>query len=639
MDFRPQEFIVLIYRIFLVYICYFICRILFVLFNNDLVHVKDLYELAELCYYGLRFDHAGIAYSNLLFILMSIVPWKGTTYVNYQKVLFWVYLICNGFFLSLNFIDLAYYRFNQNRLMSNFLEVIQFETNKTTLIFHFFFAYFHLFIIFFSLMYFLAWAYKSIKINLTQIQSYFRYALGSTIFFLGVITLVVLGARGGDFKKSTRPITIIDAMDDVKNPQHSDVVLNSSFTIIRTLGKNKVLKSNRFSEEEINKELNPIKQYPVLNLFEKKPNVVIFILESMGREYWGAMNASYNIPGFKSYTPFLDSLAQHSLIFPNHFATSRKSVHAMPSILAGIPSFEVSYSSSLYSRQKVESIVSIVDSLDYETSFFHGAANGSMGFLGFANTLGYDSYYGRTEFNNDDEFDGYWGIWDEPFLLYMKSVLDTKKTPFLSTVFTISSHEPYIVPEKYKGKFDKGHIQMHQCVNYTDYALKKFFEAGKNSPWFEDTLFIFTADHSNQAFYPFYEKTVNRFANPLMFYKPNSDLKGADHRLASHMDIFPTIADLLDYPGPFKSWGRSLFSDKTQKPFVINYFSGGSYFIMDEYYICVHNGAKAMGFYELEDKNLENNIIHKRNQQMIDLERKCSIFLENYFNTLIAGKD
>ena len=109
--------------------------------------------------------------------------------------------------------------------------------------------------------------------------------------------------------------------------------------------------------------------------------------------------------------------------------------------------------------------------------------------------------------------------------------------------------------------------------------------------------------------------------------------------MASHMDIFPTIADLLDYPGPFKSWGRSLFSDKTQKPFVINYFSGGSYFIMDEYYICVHNGAKAMGFYELEDKNLENNIIHKRNQQMIDLERKCSIFLENYFNTLIAGKD
>ena len=106
----------------------------------------------------------------------------------------------------------------------------------------------------------------------------------------------------------------------------------------------------------------------------------------------------------------------------------------MPSILAGIPSFETSYSSSMYSRQKVESVVSVAKALDYDTSFFHGAANGSMGLSGFANTLGYEEYYGRTEFNNDNEFDGFWGIWDEPFFLFTKSVLDKKKTPFLSTI-------------------------------------------------------------------------------------------------------------------------------------------------------------------------------------------------------------
>ena len=358
----------------------------------------------------------------------------------------------------------------------------------------------------------------------------------------------------------------------------------------------------------------------------------------MGREYWGSMNASYNIPGFKSYTPFLDSLAQHSLIFPNHFATSRKTIHGMPSILAGIPSFETSYSSSLYSRQNVESIVSVAEALDYNTSFFHGAANGSMGLSGFANTLGYDEYYGRTEFDNDEEFDGFWGIWDEPFFQYTKSILDKKKTPFLSTIFTISSHEPYIIPKKYEGKFDKGNLPMHQCVGYTDYSIKKFFESCRNSAWFEDTIFIFTADHANQTFYPFYEKMVNRFANPLMIYKLNSDLVGVDNQLASHMDIFPTVADLIDYPKPFRSWGRSLISDKKNDPFVINYFSGGSYFIMDENYICVHNGYKAIGFYELDDKNFENNIISQKNQLMVHLEKKCSLFLENYFNTLMAPK-
>ena len=639
MNFRFQEFIALFYRIFLVYICYSICRILFIYFNNDITQIESFSELADLCYHGIRFDNVAIVYSNLIFILLSILPWKGTTLIAYQKVLFLVFLSCNTFFLSLNFVDLAYYRFNNNRLMSNFLEVVEFETNKVTLLFHFIEVYYYLFILFFMMIFILAWAYKKVKVYPIFIDNYLNYSLSSVIFFLGTIALFVLGARGGDFKKSTRPITIIDAMNDVKTPQQSDVVLNSAFTVLKTLGMNKVKKTNRFSQEEINSVLNPVKHYTENNRFGKRPNVVIFILESMAREYWGSMNVSYDIPGFKGYTPFLDSLAQHSLIFPNHFATSRKSIHGMPSILAGIPSFETSYSSSLYSRQKVESVVSVAKALDYDTSFFHGAANGSMGLSGFANTLGYEQYYGRTEFNNDNEFDGFWGIWDEPFFLFTKSILDQKKTPFLSTIFTISSHEPYIIPKKYEGVFDKGDLQMHQCVGYTDFALKKFFESSKNSDWFDDTIFIFTADHGNQTFYPFYKKMVNRFANPLMIYKPNSNLVGVDNRLASHMDIFPTVADLIDYPKPFRSWGRSLVSDDTTEPFVVNYFSGGSYFIMDENYICVHNGFDAIGFYELNDKNFENNIIDQKNQLMVDLEKKCSLFLENYFNTLMASKN
>ena len=137
MDFRLQEYTALFYRIFLVYLCYFFCRLMFVYFNNDLVHVKSIYQMAELCYYGLRFDNVAIVYSNIIFILMSIIPWKKTTHPLYQKVVFWIYWLCNGFFLSLNFIDFAYYRFNQNRLMNNFLEVIEFESNKIDLLLNF----------------------------------------------------------------------------------------------------------------------------------------------------------------------------------------------------------------------------------------------------------------------------------------------------------------------------------------------------------------------------------------------------------------------------------------------------------------------------------------------------------------------
>ena len=110
-----------------------------------------------MCYHGIRFDNVAIVYSNLLFILMSIIPWRITTSGVYQKILYWIFLIFNSFFLSFNFIDFAYYRFNNNRLMSNFLEVIEFETNKATLFFHFVEVYYYLFILFFAVIFLLGW--------------------------------------------------------------------------------------------------------------------------------------------------------------------------------------------------------------------------------------------------------------------------------------------------------------------------------------------------------------------------------------------------------------------------------------------------------------------------------------------------
>ena len=635
MNYRNQEIKVLSYRILLVFLFYTSFRLLFIYFNNDILKLTSFGNVLELCYYGLRFDSVAIVYSNLIFLLLSILPLTQITSNGYQKFLFGVYFIFNGIGMMINFIDLEYYRFNLNRMMSSVFEVVKFETNKTTLFFHFLYTHFHLLLIYMVLFVLWIWLYNKIVIDPNKIVKIRNYIISSVLFFLTVSTLAVMGVRGGDLKKSTRPITLIDAMDHVDNPLHADVVLNSLFTIIRTLNQEDFKIRDQFNEDELTEVLNPIKSYN--RDWDTKPNVVIFILESMGREYWGSMNQKTQIPNYISYTPFLDSLAQHSLIYPNAFATSRKSIHGMPSVLAGIPSFKLSYASSSYAKQKIQSVVSLANELDYETSFFHGAANGSMGFQGFSNTLGFDEYYGRNEFNDDSEFDGYWGIWDEPFLQFMSSELDKKKRPFLSTVFTVSSHEPYIIPKKYMGKFEVGNIQMHQCVRYTDFALRRFFEKSKNSSWFKNTIFIFTADHGNQTFYPFYEKTINRFAKPLMIYQTESTLIGVDERLTSHMDIYPTVADLMGYQKPFRSWGMSLMNAPSDASFVMNFFGGGSYFIMDDEYICVHNGKKATGFYLAEDKNLEKNLISKRNKSMDALEKKGSMFLQDYFNRIISG--
>ena len=637
MSFRINEISILIYRIFLVYINYTFCRLLFVYFNNDLLQIDNFLQLTKLLYHGIRFDSMSIVYLNSIFILLSIIPFKINTSKIYQDVLIWIYFIFNGIGMLLNFIDFEYYRFNLNRLMSSFLEAIESEPNKSELILHYIFDYYHILIIYLTFLFVWIFLYKMVKL---KDQLSFRnknYYLSSLFIFLFTAVFCVMGARGGDLKKSTRPITIIDAMDNVNNPQHADIILNTPFTILKTLFKKPFKLINKFNNDEILNELNTIKQYNRV-LKDPSPNVIIFILESMGREYWGSMNKERKIKDFKGFTPFLDSLAEHSLVFSNAFATSRKSIHAMPSILAGIPSFEISYTSTPYSKQKIESIVSIANSMDYNTSFFHGASNGSMGFLGFSNTLGFKNYYGRNEFNNDDEYDGYWGIWDEPFLQFTKETLDNKKQPFLATVFTITSHEPYVIPKKYDNRFNQGIIPMHKCVLYTDFSIRKFFDESKNSDWFKNTIFLFTADHSNKSYYPYYQKTINRFANPIMIYIPNSEFKGEVNSLASHMDIYPTIVDLIGYKKPFRSWGKSLVTPDNLNSIVVNYLGGGSYFIMNDSLISVHNGEKAIGFYDIQDKNFKNNLIHKRNKKMNDLERKGSIFLQDYFNRIIKGE-
>ena len=601
-----------------------------------MLKVDSVSEYISLSYHGLVFDTTAILYVNGLFILLSIVPFWINTSKKYQILLFWVYFIFNGIAYATNFVDFIYYRFTYTRTTIAILDIAKNETNKGSLFSRFIVDYWHVYALFFLLLFIWIYLYKKVKvaqlsINISKIK-YFSYS----IIGLLIIATIAIGGIRGDFKKSTRPINLIDANRYVIKPQHADIILNTPFALIRTMNTNTFKKINLVSEEQIKNTIQPIKQYK--NNPPTKPNIVVIITESMGREYLGAFNKDYAIPDYKSYTPFLDSLAQHSLIFTNAFANGSKSIHGMSSVVAGIPSFRDAFTSSPYPKQKIQSLVSTLQELGYDTSFFHGAANGSMGFLGFGNILGYDHYYGRTEFNNDSEFDGSWGIWDEPFMQFMKQELDKKKTPFFSTIFTVSSHEPFIPPAKYKNTFPKGTVPMHQVVGYTDFAFKKFFESASKQPWFNNTIFIITADHCNQTYYPFYNQIVNRSAVPILIYKPNSNLKGVNTDFAQQIDIYPTILDMIGYQKPFRSWGRSLVGDKKIPPFVCN-FNGGQYQFIQGNYICTFDGKEIVGIYDKKDLGLEHNLIGKvKNEEIDKLEISAKAFIQDYMERVIDKK-
>jgi len=627
---RYIEYKCLFYRILLAYFFYFVARILFYFYNLNLIKINSISEFFSLCYHGIAFDTTTILYCNSLFIIISIIPGVINTKKMYQKVLFYLYFTTNLLMYSFNFVDFIYYRYSFNRSTRASLDTLENE-DKGALLVNFLFNYWHVFLLFFITAFLWIFLYKKLKISEQHTKPTLKYFLVSIASFL-LITILSIGGIRGDFRKSTRPINLLDASRYVTNSTQADFVLNTPFAIIRTWNTNTFKKVYLVDNKTIDTLLVPIKHYK--NNPKTNPNIVIFILESYGREYIGAFNKEQNIPEFKSYSPFIDSLAQHSLIFTNAFANGWKSIHGMSSIIAGIPSFENAFTSSAYSKQKIESLVSTLKSEGYDTSFFHGAPNGSMGFLGFGNILGYDHYYGKTEYHNDDDFDGVWGIWDEPFFQYFNKALSEKKQPFMATLFSVSSHEPYVVPIKYEGKFDKGTVNIHQTIGYTDMALKKFFEAAKMQKWYNNTIFVLVADHANTIAYDEYRKEFNKHAVPILFFTPNQKYVGVNTDWAQQIDIFPTLLDIIGYDKPFRSWGRSLINEKQVTPFVIRH-SSKVYLYMCGNYICTFDGKKAIGFYNKNDKAMKFNLIKDRNKEMDLIELKCKAFLQDYMERII----
>ena len=634
---RLQEIFTLLYRLFLAFFFYQLARLLFWFFNKDLIQIDSVGDYLSIAFHGIAFDTTAILYVNSLFILLSLIPILINTRKVYQKFLFYLYFIFNGIAYGMNFGDFIYYRFSQARLTTAAMNVAQHENNLGKIFILSVMEHPLVILWFIVMMIFWIFLYKKVKVQEFKTDNKITYFASSVVSLCIIATLVVGGIRG-DFKHSTRPINLVDANRFVKNPLQANVVLNSVFSFFRTLNTNNFKEVHFVDQKFIDENIKSYKIYQ-RDSAAPKPNIVIFILESFGKEYSGAFNRNTNIKNFVSYTPFFDSLATQSLIATNAYANGRQSIHGMSSVLAGIPSLKDAFTSSPYSNQKIQSIVSVSNEMGYDTSFFHGAPNGSMGFLGFGNILGFKHYYGKTEYNNDADFDGIWGIWDEPFFQYFANTLNKKKSPFMATLFSVSSHHPFKVPEKYQGKFKKGPLEIDEPIGYTDYSLKKFFETAKKMPWYNNTIFVLVADHTNQVGYPEYEKAMNRFAIPILFYSPNPKfhLQGEITEPAQQIDIYPTLADLMGYNKKIRSWGRSLVSDKKEEPIIVN-SSGVEQFIIGNY-IYLFDGNNFTGIYGAKDLGYENNLLGKVNNPEIQLgEMKSKAWYQDYMDRVINRK-
>ena len=484
------------------------------------------------------------------------------------------------------------------------------------------------------------------RTSMPQGKGLLRYYIIQTLCFAIFIPLCICGMRGGA-TTAVRPITISNANQYVAHPQEAGIVLNTPFSLIRTIGKKVFEIPEYMSEQEMDALYSPLKnnQSSIISNQSSKKNVVILIVESFGREYIGGYNKWLDGGKYKGYTPFVDSLMQHSQTFLYSYCNGRKSIDGMPSILSGIPMFIEPFFLTPASMNDVSGIAGELKNKGYYSAFFHGADNGSMGFEAFARKTGFTDYFGRTEynadkrFNGDKDFDGMWAIWDEPFLQFFATKMSEFKQPFVSAVFTASSHHPYKVPEEYKDIYKEEGIVIHKCIRYTDNAIRRFFEKAKTKPWYKNTLFVITSDHTNLSDHAYYQTDLGGFCSPIIFFDPSGDMKpGMRDAIAQQIDIMPTVLSYLGYDRPYVAFGCDLLTTSDEDTWAVNYLNGIYQYIKGDW-LLQFDGQKAKALYRFRtDLLLKDNLLTKEPKVAADMERQVKAIIQSYMTRMVNNQ-
>ena len=625
---KPYSLVVVTaWNLLLVYLVYQIARYEYYFENVDyLNYTFDVFKG------GLVFDTSAIIYTNALYIVLMLLPWHKKENRGYHLFCKWFYLIVNGMTFAINLADSVYFQYTMRRTTTTVFDEFANEDNLGSIIGTEFLNHWYLVLLFFFVMILLWKLYcmPKVMINLRY------YYIANIAALLIVIPLSIAGIRGG-FTTAVRPITISNANQYAQRPVDAALVLNTPFSLIRTIGKNVFAVPHYFDNEaDVEAIYTPIHNSISSHFipFTSK-NVVILIVESFGREYIGALNKDLENGRYKGYTPYTDSLVNKSITFRYSFCNGRKSIDGMPSILSSIPMFVEPFFLTPASMNDYTGLAGILGAEGYETAFFHGAQNGSMGFQAFAQKTGFQKYYGRTEYEaakGKDDFDGTWAIWDEPFMQFYAEEMSKMKQPFMTALFTASSHHPFVIPEKYSKDFSEGNLSIHKCIRYTDMAIGKFFEIAQKQPWFANTIFVLTSDHTNMSDHAEYQTDLGGFCSPIIIFDPSNPVGEIQDKIAQQIDILPTVLGKLGYSKPYFSFGIDVLKTLPEDTWAVNYLNG-IYQYVKHGYVLQFDGNNTKAVYSLDDRLMKNNLIGKVKVQP-QMEHELKAIIQQYMERM-----
>lgn len=635
----------IITNLLLAYVAYSICRAAFLLENWDQYSLTMTWQSAwKIFRGGIWFDTSAICYTNILYIVLAMLPFASPKNRWYKRLTKYVYLVPNALCIILNLGDSVYYPFGHHRITTRTFNEFGNEDNLGRIfgiefINHWYLVLLAAVLIFGmyklyqpSTLHFIKHTWKKWVVNIV--------AIGATV------VVAIWGMRGATFFTSTRPIALSNAHQFANRPSEANVVLNTPFSLIRTIGKRPPMVPKYYTTgAELDSVYTPLHHAAPDSIAPKKKNVVILIVESFATEFIGGLNNNRALDDstYRGYTTWMDSFIPQTLTFETTLANTGVSIDAMPAILSSIPRMRYGFFLSPYSLNHITSFATELKNWDYHTAFFHGGTNDSMGFQAFARGAGFEEYYGLNEyceddrFNGKDDFDGTWAIWDEEFLQYYALKMTEMPEPFVTGVFTASSHHPFAIPDRYKDRFkDEGIHQLHKCIRYTDYSLGRFFETAKKQPWYDNTIFVLTADHaSSKTTHPEYKSEAGDNHVPIVIFDPSGEMpRGVMPGMMQQLDILPTVLGWLGYDRDFIAFGNDVLNTSPSERWGFNWnFVPQMY--MGRYFMQADENCNVTGLYDYKNDILMHHDLKDSLPEQRDMmQRKLKGLMQSYFERM-----
>ena len=563
-------------------------QVAFYLCNLRIFHISGFGEWMGIVWGNTVFGAATVATFLAPFTLMMLLPVEARWKRWYRTLAEVLYIAAVLMMIVPRGANSAYYQYTYRLLSDEIFSYLGISGQMGSLAPHFAVDYWYAWVV--PLCIFIVFLLLDSRLHFRQRSKYTNHLPNDLLACaIGVAAFVIM-IRGG----VGRMLAPTDAARHCQ-PKNTALVNNDAYNILRTLFTPDLEEATYIPESGLAALYSPVYDGSHSgrpagmdsgdSVAAPRRNVVLIVVESLGQEFMGCYNTQADA---ETRTPFLDSLAQHCTLYDGR-SNGKKSIEGITAINTGIPNLmSIPLTNSAYRDDNYSGLPAVLGRHGYTTAFFHGSYNGVMDFDKTCAKIGFDRYLGMDEFNADpqarpEDYDGVWGIFDEPFLQYTVREIGNYREPFFAEVFTVTSHHPFPIPEEHKGEFAEGRHPILKCVEYMDYSLRRFFEEAQRQPWYDSTLFIITGDHSGHGLTPEYNDYDGWYRIPLMVFDPQRPEGRRDDRIVQQTDLFPTLVDWLDIDGErFVCFGQSV-ERQPQRGWQVYYGNG--------YHVLVSNNA------------------------------------------------